>query len=204
MGWWCSTCAHSVDGTRQGAQCNFYTTAYNAHLIDVLRQVHMRLQHDNPWMPSHTMLHWWPYNGAAEARPLSCKRSNRRGWSMFILCQYVCHLPSQLPQANNFWLIDLQTGTFFVISHGSALATRYSILHQRALVRMMDPARSEMGNRNPTMSLGVTALALAGVARTSQLKQETIVLHQQTNPPLDSTGQHWPVIPEPQLSQQGT
>ena len=95
---------------------------------------------------------------------------------MFILCQYVCRLPSQLPQANNFWLIDLQTGTFFVISHGSALATRYSILHQRALVRMMDPARSEMGNRNPTMSLGVTALALAGVARTSQLKQETIVL----------------------------
>ena len=35
-----------------------------------------------------------------------------------------------------------------------------------------------MGNRNPTMSLGVTALALAGVARTSQLKQETIVLIQ--------------------------
>ena len=44
MGWRCSTCAHSVDGTRQGAQCNFYTTAYNAHLIDILRQVHMRLQ----------------------------------------------------------------------------------------------------------------------------------------------------------------
>ena len=44
MGWRCSTCAHSIDGTCQGAQCNFYTTAYNAHLIDVLRQVHMRLQ----------------------------------------------------------------------------------------------------------------------------------------------------------------
>ena len=24
MGWRCSTCAHSIDGTRQGAQCNFY------------------------------------------------------------------------------------------------------------------------------------------------------------------------------------
>ena len=45
MGWRCSTCAHSIDGPRQGAQCNFYTTAYNAHLIDVLHQVHMRLQH---------------------------------------------------------------------------------------------------------------------------------------------------------------
>ena len=28
--------------------------------------------------------------------------------------------------------------------------------------------------------------------------------HQQTSPPLSSTVQHWTVIPEPQLSQQGT
>ena len=36
---------HSVDGTHQGAQCNFNTITYNAHLIAILRQVHMELQH---------------------------------------------------------------------------------------------------------------------------------------------------------------
>ena len=35
-------------------------------------------------------------------------------------------------------------------------------------------------------------------------KAWVLEFHQQTNPPLDSTGQYWPVVPEPQLSQQGT